>query len=108
MKQFPTCHRTYSDRSISFCLEDGSLLSPPYPTQNDEALANPPRTVVMPSSELPPLRREPQSTVTAIHTPVSSTDEQTMEIPTPVSRGGQIQVALTSFFALFAIVGLAL
>ena len=108
MKQCPTCQRTYSDKSISFCLEDGSLLSAPYPTQSSNAPITPPPTVVMPSSELPPLQRGGQSTVTAVHPQIGSTHEQTTEIPSPVSRGGQIQVALTSFFALFAIVGLAL
>jgi MFS family permease len=62
----------------------------------------------MPSSELPPMRGGGQSTVTALHPVISSTNERTIEISTPISRGGQIQVALTSFFALFAIVGLAL
>ena len=108
MKQCPTCQRTYSDKSISFCLADGTLLSAPYPTQSSEAPITPAPTVVMPSSELPPMRGGGQSTVTAVHPVISSTDERTIEIPTPISRGGQIQVALTSFFALFAIVGLAL
>ena len=108
MKQCPTCQRTYSDKSISFCLADGTLLSAPYPTQSSEAPMTPAPTVVMPSSELPPIRGGGQSTVTAVHPVISSTNERTIEIPTPISRGGQIQVAFTSFFALFAIVGLAL
>jgi len=108
MKQCPTCQRTYSDKSISFCLADGTLLSAPYPTQSSEAPITPAPTVVMPSSELPPMRGAGQSTVTAVHPVISSGHEETIEIPPQVSRGGQIQVALTSFFALFAIVGLAL
>jgi MFS family permease len=108
MKQCPTCQRTYSDKSISFCLADGTLLSAPYPTQSSEAPITPAPTVVMPSSELPPMRGAGRSTVTAVHPVISSTNEQTLEISTPISRGSQIQVALTSFFALFAIVGLAL
>jgi MFS family permease len=108
MKQCPTCQRTYSDKSISFCLADGTLLSAPYPTQSSETPITPPPTVVMPSSELPPMRGAGQSTVTAVHPVISSGHGETIEIPSQVSRGGQIQVALTSFFALFAIVGLAL
>jgi len=112
MKQCPTCQRTYSDKSISFCLADGSLLSAPYPTQSSEAPITPPPTVVMPSSELPPTQlsietTEEQATITAVHSPISYPREQIVEV-TQVARGGQIQVALTSFFALFAIVGLAL
>lgn len=30
MKSCPNCSRSYSDLSLSFCLEDGSLLSSPY------------------------------------------------------------------------------
>lgn len=30
MKKCPACNRTYSDETLSFCLEDGSLLSAPY------------------------------------------------------------------------------
>jgi len=30
MKSCPQCNRTYSDDTISFCLEDGTLLSVPY------------------------------------------------------------------------------
>src|SRR5262245_42346319 len=29
MKRCPKCHRTYSDESFSFCLDDGALLSAP-------------------------------------------------------------------------------
>jgi hypothetical protein len=28
MKSCPACNRTYSDRTLTFCLEDGSILSP--------------------------------------------------------------------------------
>ncbi len=30
MKKCPACNRTYSDETLSFCLEDGSLLSAPF------------------------------------------------------------------------------
>jgi MFS family permease len=49
-----------------------------------------------------------QATVTAGHPQIHSTEQETTQSSVPVSRSGQIQVALTSFFALFAIVGLAL
>ena len=113
MKQCPTCNRTYSDKSISFCLADGSLLSAPYPTQGGEAPVIPPPTVVMPSSELPPTElaigvTEEQATVTAAHPQIISTEQETTQNSVPISKGGQMQVAATSFLALFAIVGLAL
>lgn len=37
MKRCPTCSRTYADNSLSFCLEDGGLLSPEF--ESDETLA---------------------------------------------------------------------
>ena len=33
MKRCPTCYRTYSDETLTFCLADGSLLSAPYDTE---------------------------------------------------------------------------
>lgn len=46
IKQCPSCHRTYSDDSISFCLADGALLSAPYSPSKDEA----PPTEILPAS----------------------------------------------------------
>lgn len=34
MKSYPSCSRSYSDLSLSFCLEDGSLLSAPYDSKD--------------------------------------------------------------------------
>ena len=61
----------------------------------------------MPGSELPATQLSSgvtgeQETITASH------QQETTITSSQVSRGGQIQVALTSFLALFAIVGLAL
>ena len=49
IKQCPSCSRTYSDESISFCLADGALLSAPF----DSARVQAPPTQVMPP---PPTR----------------------------------------------------
>ena len=48
IKRCPSCNRTYSDESISFCLADGALLSAPYDSSKDE----PPPTEILP----PPTR----------------------------------------------------
>jgi TonB family protein len=48
IKSCPSCNRTYSDDSISFCLADGALLSAPFDTGREE----PPPTEVL----LPPTR----------------------------------------------------
>jgi len=47
IKRCPTCSRTYSDESISFCLADGTLLSAPL---NEEAREAPP-TEILPSTQ---------------------------------------------------------
>src|SRR5215470_12022862 len=113
MKQCPKCHRTYSDTSIAFCLEDGSLLSAPYPTQaGDGRPSNPPTTLVMDSAQettLPAIgSRNQESTITAVNIPVHAEKPALVSTPgtqaPPVSRRWQFQVAMTSFFALFAIV----
>ncbi len=53
MKRCPKCNRTYPDDGFVFCLEDGTLLSAPYESQ-DKPLSTiqsggPPPTAVMPA-----------------------------------------------------------
>src|SRR5262245_17813840 len=50
IKRCPTCSRTYSDESISFCLADGALLSAPL----NEGTHEPPPTEVLPKAAPPP------------------------------------------------------
>ena len=45
MKSCPTCNRTYSDDSFTFCLSDGALLSAPY---------DPQATLILPSRHTDP------------------------------------------------------
>jgi sugar phosphate permease len=104
MKQCPSCGRTYSDPSTSFCFEDGAVLSAPFSTN---AFQPPPTVVMDPNQPAPTVAAgsdHHQSTIAAVNLghPVSTPQ------PQPVSTFGQVQVAATSFFALFAIVGLAL
>ena len=50
MKSCPTCNRTYSEDSFTFCLNDGALLSAPY---------DPHATLVIPTRDTaPPPARE--------------------------------------------------
>ncbi len=108
MKQCPTCKRTYSDSSISFCLEDGALLSAPFPTQAVGGRAvDPPPTLVMPGEQPAPTQSASnrQSTITALNVPVDSAEKSATST---VSRRWQIQITVTSFLALFSIVGIAL
>lgn len=42
MKRCPTCKRTYSDDTFSFCLADGTLLSAPFDSEKTLVLLTPP------------------------------------------------------------------
>jgi len=59
IKQCPSCNRTYSDESISFCLADGALLSAPYASSRNESSATeilpaPSRVAVPPTQPAKP------------------------------------------------------
>lgn len=41
MKSCPTCNRTYSDDTITFCLVDGSILSAPYDPEATQSFSYP-------------------------------------------------------------------
>src|SRR5262245_42896971 len=53
MKQCPLCLRTYADDAISFCLADGSLLSPPFGFESTEPATEilPPETEAAPPTQ---------------------------------------------------------
>jgi cytoskeletal protein RodZ len=61
MKSCPTCNRTYSDDTITFCLVDGSILSAPYDSEATQAFPYPQNTEpskaanTIPSSPSPPI-----------------------------------------------------
>ena len=76
MKSCPTCKRTYADDTVTFCLEDGSLLSAPYSPQMIPALSrtDPPPTEVM--------HREPNQDALA---PTQQSKESAPPLPTITS-----------------------
>jgi len=56
MKECPTCNRTYSDISLSFCLSDGSVLSAPYISEDfnnqQSSFKDEEATLVLPKKEI--------------------------------------------------------
>ncbi|HVG35234.1 MAG TPA: YARHG domain-containing protein [Pyrinomonadaceae bacterium] len=50
MKQCPTCHRTYTDDALVYCLDDGSVLAAVYDPQATQIIAPPRRTDPMPTA----------------------------------------------------------
>jgi hypothetical protein len=67
IKECPACKRTYSDKSITFCLADGALLSAPFDPEGTQHLpaardtGPPPREMiyaVSDSNAVPPRQRE--------------------------------------------------
>ena len=73
MKSCPACHRTYTDDTFTFCLDDGALLTAPY--YNPQATlqipaareTDPPRTEILnlPSTHGDPRPSSPQATARA-------------------------------------------
>jgi hypothetical protein len=103
MKTCPTCHRTYSDETISFCLEDGTVLSAPHaaqPTQPYPAsrITEPPATQVMPPA--------PQSQATMVAPPpIITRDDRQIYQPDP---GRNRWPLIVGAMILVAIVGVIL
>ena len=63
MKKCPECSRTYSDDTLSFCLEDGSLLSAPYnaeETQSPTVAINAPEIPTVEANQIPPAVAMPE------------------------------------------------
>jgi peptidoglycan/LPS O-acetylase OafA/YrhL len=69
MKKCPECNRTYSDDTLSFCLEDGTLLSASYNPQE----TNTP-TVAINAGEIPTVVA-PREAPTAFNTPPRPTEQ---------------------------------
>lgn len=79
IKRCPSCNRTYSDESISFCLADGALLSAPYGSSKDKDEAPP--TEILPAKENPVPPDGPR--------PIPPTEPAKPVVPTMTSLGGQ-------------------
>lgn len=58
MKQCPTCDRTYTDKTVTFCLADGTLLTPLYDPEATQIIS-PPRSTT-PSSTVMSSRQPTQ------------------------------------------------
>lgn len=78
IKKCPECNRTYSDESISFCLADGALLSPPYQDSGTP-------TMVMPGVQAP--SRPVQQTPTIAAPPLKPVRETRADSVAPSSSG---------------------
>lgn len=77
IKRCPVCNRTYSDESISFCLADGALLSPPHEEAGAEtAVMTAPTEPATPSPQIPTIAAPPpkpaRETYTDSITPASA------------------------------------
>jgi hypothetical protein len=62
MKRCPTCNRTYSDETLTFCLADGSLLSAPYDSEATQRIPPPRITNHAPTEVLPSAQSSSQKT----------------------------------------------
>ena len=93
MKSCPTCSRTYSDETLSFCLVDGSILSAPYGQDETQVLPAEqapglPPTVASPAPE----RSETTVAAATIASPESPSEsfpslrERQPEVDVPAAR----------------------
>ncbi len=100
MKTCPTCQRTFSDESLTFCLVDGSVLSAP---------SDPNKTLVMPEPRVtdPPRSNvePPQSTILAV------SPQAAFAVHQPINRGEKrsgpwlwIGLALTFAILILAVI----
>jgi len=78
IKTCPTCNRTYSDETISFCLADGALLSAPYDAAQKQAADRDIEKTGAPTEFLPPQFVPTQAAVEAKGIPTI-----TAAVPTP-------------------------
>jgi hypothetical protein len=80
MKSCPTCKRTYPDDTLAFCLEDGSVLSAPYDSEQTLRIPAPRVTDPPPTQMAPRASHEAQSTIHAPapnFPPVHQSNQQT-------------------------------
>lgn len=114
MKSCPTCRRTFED-TFTFCLADGSLLSPPFDPQATQHLPvsrnpAPPRTEVLRNAPypnaLPPTQptREVQDAPPTIASPPPSTVAQRQQAQTfPSEKRTPFYIYLFAMFAGFVV-----
>jgi len=94
MKQCPTCQRTYTDDTLAYCLDDGSVLAAAYDPQATQIIAPPRRTDPMPTAVfLPPTQTAQQQPAPFAHVQ-----------PQPAPRQGVNPVVVYVLVALLALV----
>lgn len=105
IKRCPSCNRTYSDESISFCLADGALLSAPYGSTRDE----PPPTEVLPPptrAAVPPTQPAKPAVPTMTRPPEYRPVTLAEADDTPKGRAGLIWVVIA--VGVLSLVGIGL
>jgi hypothetical protein len=116
MKRCPTCQRTYTDDSLTFCLEDGTALSSAtsdaidpgatlvMPDPRSTSPARPsetfrPQQTQMPQASSPPYNMQP---------PAWSTPMQPQTYPATTARQGRTPAIISLIFAIAAFIMLIL
>ena len=107
IKRCPECNRTYSDESISFCLADGALLSPPYDATREEA----PPTEILPAEERPIQPTQPPKPAVPTITSFAGGQKYApyeVDKPQPVRRsyGGFISAAMALLVVGAIVIGI--
>jgi hypothetical protein len=100
MKKCPLCNRTYSDETLSFCLEDGSLLSAPFDLQAEqETVFRPNITKSAPTEYFP----APAANYNEIPTVVSSKNTNSTSPQAPQAQNRRHLVISGVLFGIFVL-----
>lgn len=103
MKRCPTCNRTYSADTFTFCLEDGALLSAPFDSEKTLVIQTPQfvpldseRTIIIQTQPLKTYEYSRLCFKKAIIEPLSLSED--FRVITPV---GTFQMSKAKFYEVF-------
>ena len=103
MKRCPQCNRTYADDTLSFCLEDGGVLSAPYDEEETVAFSK-----EQPPGQTDPNFRSDKSVATVIAKSPHTSPPQVMETSrTGGSLNPHLIYAVAGMIAVFGVAGIA-
>ncbi len=99
MKRCPQCNRTYADDTLSFCLEDGGVLSAPYNEEETVAFSKD-----YPVGQTDPNFRPDKSVATVIGSSSKTSPSQVLEAPRSGGPSPHLVYAAAGVVAVITIV----
>lgn len=90
MKSCPACNHTYSDDTLTFCLVDGSILSPAYDPLQTQRIPTPQSTNSDRTEVLPPATK-PSDPASILHPTIQSPQPPPLYIEKPLGHSHEKQ-----------------